>query len=230
MDQNVICELLHERVREAPDAVAVFERGAHASRARSWSSSSTPSRRASALARRVGIVMDHTVEMIAAVFAVVKRGGAYVSGDLSFPRSGSIFMMRDAGVDAVLANSAHKDKASAAPCIAVDRGMEAEAVSLDSAATPDDPPTSCTRPAPPGRRRASPFATGTFAITSGPSKTSSIRRDRHDAPISALLVRHLRGRGVHHLVVRRRLAMPSARKNKTSAPSWTSSRRTRSPR
>ncbi|MFR1638931.1 MAG: AMP-binding protein [Eggerthellaceae bacterium] len=47
-------------------------------------------------------------------------------------------MMRDAGVDAVLANSTYRDKASAAPCIVVDRGMEAEAVSLDSAATPDD--------------------------------------------------------------------------------------------
>ncbi len=138
MDQNVICELLHERAREAPDAVAVFDEERTLTRKGLEQLIDTIAASIPPSARRVGIVMDHTVEMIAAVFAVVKRGGAYVPVEPFFPQERIDFMMRDAGVDAVLANSAYRDKASAAPCIVVDRGMEAEDVSLDSAAAPDD--------------------------------------------------------------------------------------------
>lgn len=38
-------------------------------------------------ANRIGVMMDHSVEMIAAIFAVLKRGAAYIPVEPTFRRS-----------------------------------------------------------------------------------------------------------------------------------------------
>ena len=45
-------------------------------------------------ARYVGIVMNHSVEMIAALFAVLKSGAAYVPVEPSFPTERIRFIMQ----------------------------------------------------------------------------------------------------------------------------------------
>ena len=61
--------------------------------------------------------MDHTVEMIAAIFAVLKRGCAYILVGPFFPQGRIDFMMQDAGIDMILTNSAYKEKANKLPRI-----------------------------------------------------------------------------------------------------------------
>lgn len=51
---------------------------------------------------RVGIVMDHTPLMIAAIFAVLKSGGAYVPVEPSFPKKRIQFVMAECGVGFVI--------------------------------------------------------------------------------------------------------------------------------
>lgn len=56
---------------------------------------------------RVGIVMDHSVRMIASILAVLRRGAAYVPSEPSFPQERINYMMREAGVELVIADSEH---------------------------------------------------------------------------------------------------------------------------
>ena len=55
-------------------------------------------------AKRVGVVMNHSVEMIAAILAVLKTGSAYIPAEPSFPQNRIRFMMEDAGADLVITN------------------------------------------------------------------------------------------------------------------------------
>lgn len=51
---------------------------------------------------RVGIIMDHGAEMIASMMAVLKRGGAYVPIEPSFPVDRIKFVMRECEVDFII--------------------------------------------------------------------------------------------------------------------------------
>lgn len=50
----------------------------------------------------IGIVMSHSIEMIAAMLAVVKSGAAYVPAEPTLPRERIDYMMRNAGVDFII--------------------------------------------------------------------------------------------------------------------------------
>ncbi len=52
--------------------------------------------------RAVGVVMTHRAEMIAAILAILRRGGMYVPAEPSFPEERIRAMMREARVDFVL--------------------------------------------------------------------------------------------------------------------------------
>lgn len=56
---------------------------------------------------RVGIVMNHGVRMIASILAVLKRGAAYVPAEPSFPRERINYMMRESGVELIIADAEH---------------------------------------------------------------------------------------------------------------------------
>ena len=59
---------------------------------------------------RVGIVMDHGVEMIAAMLAVVRSGAAYVAAEPDFPAERVNFMMRQAGVDFIITSPHYSNR------------------------------------------------------------------------------------------------------------------------
>ncbi len=53
---------------------------------------------------RVGIALERSPEMIVAVLATLAAGGAYVPLDPTYPRERLAFMLRDAGIDLLLAS------------------------------------------------------------------------------------------------------------------------------
>ncbi len=86
---------------------------------------------------RVGIIMDHSVEMIAAMFAVLKSGKTYVPVEPFFPQDRIAFMMRDAKADFILTNEAYTEKVPDLPYRILYRGMELENVVLEQTDSPE---------------------------------------------------------------------------------------------
>jgi amino acid adenylation domain-containing protein len=74
---------------------------------------------------RVGIIMNHSVEMIASILAVLKKGAGYVPVEPFFPKERIYYMMEESQADVIIANSqyqnlTHKD------IIIVDEGFMIE--------------------------------------------------------------------------------------------------------
>lgn len=63
----------------------------------------------------VGIVMDHSVEMIATIFAVLKCGAVYVPVEPSFPQERIRYIMRECDVDFIVTNRRHSEILSCFP-------------------------------------------------------------------------------------------------------------------
>lgn len=139
MNQNVIYELLQDKIDHAPNAAAVFDEQRSLTRAELEQLINTIAVKIPPKTTRIGIMMAHSVEMIAAIFAVLKTGKTYVPVEPFFPGERIDFMMQDAGVDLMITNSVYKEKTASFPCIFIDPGMRAEAVTVDPSASPDDP-------------------------------------------------------------------------------------------
>lgn len=138
MKQNVIYELLQNKIQEAPDAAAVFDEQRRLTGRELGALIDTIASKIPAQAHRVGIVMEHSAEMIAAIFAVLKRGCAYIPAEPFFPQERIEFMMQDAQADAVIVNSRWSEMASDLPHLIVDPGLQPEDVSTDCTAQADD--------------------------------------------------------------------------------------------
>lgn len=89
--------------------------------------------------KRIGIVMNHSAFMIAAIFAVLKKGCAYIPVEPFFPEDRINFMMGDAKADAVIANPEYKDKIKDIPLIEISEKIQRGNFSTDFKAKPDDP-------------------------------------------------------------------------------------------
>ena len=57
----------------------------------------------------IGIVMDHSVEMIASILAVLKSGAAYVPAEPSFPIERIRYMMKESDVDFIITHGKYFD-------------------------------------------------------------------------------------------------------------------------
>ena len=86
MNKDVIYGLLHDKVIDMPDAVAVFDEERSLTRREFDRLIDTIAFRIPSEVHRVGIMMEHTVEMIAAIFAVLKTGKTYVPIEPFFPQ------------------------------------------------------------------------------------------------------------------------------------------------
>lgn len=138
MNKNVIYELFHDKTKESLNATAVFDEERSLTRIELEQLIDTIASKIPSEVQRVGIMMEHTVEMIAAIFAVLKMGKAYVPVEPFFPQERIDFMMHDADVDIIITNSMYEEKIIDFSCVFVDPGMKAENCSLDSSASPDD--------------------------------------------------------------------------------------------
>ncbi len=138
MNKDVIYELFHEKVKQSPNALAISDEDRDISRNELDTLINTIASKIPQSSHRVGIIMEHSAEMIAAIFAALKIGKAYVPVEPFFPRERINFMMKDAGVDIIITNSAYIDKADGYPAVLADSGMKPENVSVVSSARPDD--------------------------------------------------------------------------------------------
>jgi D-alanine--poly(phosphoribitol) ligase subunit 1 len=71
----------------------------------------------------VGIVMDHSVEMIASILAVLKAGAAYVPVEPSFPSDRIKFIMKECQVDFILTNHEYAGKLKGLKLHFIERGI-----------------------------------------------------------------------------------------------------------
>lgn len=74
-------------------------------------------------ANRIGVMMEHSVEMIAAIFAVLKSGAAYIPVEPSFPQERIAYMMEEAQADCIITNTKYREMVKAFPKIIVDSGI-----------------------------------------------------------------------------------------------------------
>jgi len=89
----------------------------------------------------VGVVMDHGIDMIATILAVIKSGAGYVAAEPSLPEERIRFMMSDAGVDFVIADKRYAGMTGGVPVITSDMFENAEDKSpLPSAEISSDNP------------------------------------------------------------------------------------------
>lgn len=92
--------------------------------------------------RRVGIVMSHRIEMIAAIFAVLKCGASYVPAEPDFPIGRIRYMMEEAEVDFILTEASFVGKLGGFPTRLIDCEIcrsTKDNVNNKSAATPHSP-------------------------------------------------------------------------------------------
>ena len=87
--------------------------------------------------RVVGVWMDRSPEMIVALLAVLKAGGAYAPFDLLAPPARLAAMMSIAGIDLILTREALPDPLAALGVRAISVDVEAEAIARQPAARLD---------------------------------------------------------------------------------------------
>lgn len=71
--------------------------------------------------KTVGVVLNHTAEMIATILAVLKCGAMYVPAEPEFPRGRIEMMMEEANVDYVLTEAEYANKLRKFPVVTMDR-------------------------------------------------------------------------------------------------------------
>lgn len=74
-------------------------------------------------AKRIGVMMDHSVELIAAIFAVLKSGAAYIPAEPSFPQERIAYMMKEAQADCIITNTTYRNSVKELQKIIVDSGI-----------------------------------------------------------------------------------------------------------
>lgn len=123
------------QVRENPDAPAVVDKTRTATYAQLAKEAACIVERIPAGARFVGVVMDHGIEMIASILAILKSGAAYIPAEPDFPVERIGFMLTESGAGAVITQAAHADRLAGHPLIFVEPGS----LSLEAAGPlPDD--------------------------------------------------------------------------------------------
>ncbi len=84
-------------------------------------------------AKRIGVMMEHSVEMIAAIFAVLKSGAAYIPAEPFFPQERVAYMMEEAQAACIITNTTYRNRVKELPKIIVDSGITIN----ENAAVPD---------------------------------------------------------------------------------------------
>ena len=134
METQSIIHAFQKQVQDNPAATAVFDGRRRLTGAELSRLADTIAARLPAGCHRVGIVMDHSVEMIASILAVLKRGAAYVPSEPGFPKERIRFMMQDAEVDAVITQAEYRNLTKDFPAVFVEQGQPLD----ENASAPSD--------------------------------------------------------------------------------------------
>lgn len=115
---RTIVELFHEQVERSPQRVCVTGHGELTYRQLADQARSIASRlvgRGAAPERRVGLCLDRSPAMVAALLGVLESGAAYVPVDPAYPPERQATILRDAGAIAVVTTAALRDRVPAGP-------------------------------------------------------------------------------------------------------------------
>lgn len=138
--ENTIYSLFRRQVETQPEALAVLDEQRRLSFRELDELIETILRKfPKSTPVHVGIVMDHSVEMIASILAVLKSGAAYIPVEPSFPIERIRFIMRETRVDFILTNSRYDELLAEFQVLNIEPGLEIEAsgASTEPGATPD---------------------------------------------------------------------------------------------
>ena len=123
---NTIIEEFMAQVNENIEALAVFDNDRKLSRRELLQLADTIALRIPEGCKRVGIIMNHSVEMIASIFAALRVGAAYIPVEPFFPKERIRYMMEEAEVRVIITNSGYADRFSGFTNIIVDKGFAIE--------------------------------------------------------------------------------------------------------
>lgn len=137
---ETIYDYLKRQVETRPEALAVFDEHCRLTFGELDALATTIAAAFSKHPKFVGVVMNHSVEMIAALFAVLKSGAAYVPVEPSFPIERIRFIMQECDVDFILTEHEHAGKLQEFPLQFIERGMNPTALPpiVANAAQPQD--------------------------------------------------------------------------------------------
>ncbi len=135
---KAIIEVFEEQVRKNPNAVAVTDEKRSLTRKELLSLVDAIVEILPRDIKRVGVIMDHSIEMIAAILAVLKTGAAYVPVEPSFPQERTKFILDDSQVELVLTDKTLTRKSGNYPIIQVDSNLKPSGKKIKPAATAED--------------------------------------------------------------------------------------------
>ena len=101
---NTIIEKFMAQVNQNKYALAVFDNERNLSRKELLLLADTIAARLPKGCKRVGIMMNHSVEMIASIFAALRVGAAYIPVEPFFPKERIRYMMEEAEVSVLITN------------------------------------------------------------------------------------------------------------------------------
>ncbi len=135
---NTIVEKFLEQVNENETATAVFDNDRSLNRKELFELADTIAAKLPKDCKRVGIMMDHSVEMIAAIFAVLRIGAAYIPVEPFFPKERIKYMMEEAEATTIITNSKYEGRFEYITNIIVDKGQAIKPVAIESMYEEDD--------------------------------------------------------------------------------------------
>lgn len=116
MDRRTVYDRFSRWVGWQPNALAVIEDGRSVTYRQLYiMANAIMSKFYAKQCRVVGVVMGHSIEMIAAILAVLKSGAAYVPAEPSLPEDRTDYMMRSAGVDFIITDEYCRNLLEAQP-------------------------------------------------------------------------------------------------------------------
>ena len=129
-----------EQVSSRPDAVAVEDEMRSVTFAELDEMAAAVQRMLPKGAKRIGVVMEHGVEQIAAILGILRAGAAYVPAEPSFPDRRIRFMMDDCKADCIATQHTYAGIVDGTcPLVLVEKGFRAEGpMPVPAVGSPDD--------------------------------------------------------------------------------------------
>ena len=107
---DTVYDVFHARALEQPEALAVLDDTRALTFRELDELVSRFADRLPADARRIGVIMDHSIEMIAALLAILKNGAAYIPAEPDFPPERIKAMLKESEADLVLTQEAYAER------------------------------------------------------------------------------------------------------------------------
>ena len=131
--KDTIYAYFREQVKSRPSALAVFDNNRRLTFYELDELVNTIASSFKVHPHFVGVVMNHSVEMVAALLAILKTGAAYVPVEPSFPEKRIHFIMQECNVDFILTEQKYADKLQGFSLMFIEQGLESEQALHESA-------------------------------------------------------------------------------------------------